>query len=140
MITVSKEDLISLGKRPVEEARKIQQMGGKARGQQIKDRAVLREAAAAILSAKVKNERYSKLIEELDMAKSSKTYAIAVVAALFKNILETGNAAGFDKLMRLMGEGDVKVDVTSEDNNLFQAIADSIKELGKAEDSKDDEV
>jgi hypothetical protein len=137
---MAKEDLINIADRPPEEARAIRSAGGIARQKQLHEEAVLRKAATALLMGTVKGSKHKKLLDELNASKDGRTYAVAAVAALLKNILDTGSAAGFDKLMRLMGEGDVKVDVTSEDNNLFQAIADSIKAIGKAEDSEDDEV
>ena len=120
------------------EARENGRKGGVASGDARRERASMRAAAEYLLSRKVPPGEMEDALEEMGIKKSDQTYATAVVAGAIRRAID-GNPAAFGQLMKLMGEGLERQEVTTPNEGALPSLLENLREYRRRQAEDDTE-
>ena len=113
--------------RSTSEARERGRKGGIASGKARRERAMLREAADAILCQRLPPGEHERVLEEMGIPKTERTQAM--LAALGMVVAaQNGNPTAFKRLMELRGEGIERHEVNTPDTGQLESILENLRE------------
>ena len=120
------------------EARENGRKGGIASGETLREKASMRAAAEYLLSRNVPPGEMTAALEKMGLRKTDRTYVAAVVAGLIRKAID-GNPAAFGQLMKLMGEGVEKHEISSQNEGALPSLLENLREHRRREEEAGEE-
>lgn len=122
----NKENLIPLNKLNKETAKKIQQMGGNARGKQQTQAKTMRKCAQLLMSLDVKDEKAKKTLQGLGITDENYTNGMLATVAMFKEVI-AGNTNAYKIFMEACSDDKNNTEEQEQEHdNLISAIKKAV--------------